>query len=47
MKDRKSIAQIDFAPRDRQQFHVLLREPAHQRGPDHAAMAGNEGRLAF
>ena len=44
---RGLIAQIDLAARRRQQFDVFLRQPAHQRGADHAAMAGDEDRLAF
>ena len=47
VEHRGLVAQIDLAARDRQQFDVFLREPAHQRGPDHPAMPGNEDRLAF
>ena len=46
-KHRRLIAQIDLAARDGQQFDIFLRKPAHQRGPDHAAMPGNEDRFAF
>ena len=45
--DRGLIAQIDLAARRCQQFDILPRQPAHQRRPDHAAMAGDEDRLAF
>ena len=45
--DRGLIAQIDLAALDRQQFDVFLAEPAHQRAADHAAMPGNEDRLAL
>src|SRR3984893_9636459 len=41
------IAQIDCAALDRQQFHIFLRKPAHQRGPDHRSMRGNEDRFAL
>jgi hypothetical protein len=44
---RGLIAQIDFASAHRQQFDVLLRQPAHQRRADHPAMAGHEYGLAF
>ena len=36
---RGLVAQIDLAARHGQQFDVLLRQPAHQRAADHAAMA--------
>ena len=44
---RGLIAQIDLAALDREQFDIFLAEPAQQRAADHAAMAGNEDRLAL
>ena len=44
--DRSLVAQIDRVTADGQNLALLLRQPADECRPDHAAMAGNKYALA-
>ena len=44
---RGLIAQVELAPSSRDELDTLLRKPAYERRSDHAAMPGDENRLAL
>ena len=47
IEHRGLVAEIELASISREQFDILAGQPPHQRAADHAAMAGDEDRLAF